>query len=106
MNKLFPFEHVKIGPFRYNITDIHGEVTDGRFVHGEATYHKTLIKVDANSSKQGAMQTLMHEIIHTIRYQSAIQPTENEEYVCDALSFGLIQLIKDNPELIKEIVEL
>jgi len=106
MNKLFPFEHVKIGPFRYNITDIHGEVADGRFVHGEATYHKTLIKVDANSSKQGAMQTLMHEIIHTIRYQSAIQPTENEEYVCDALAFGIIQVIKDNPELVKEIVEL
>lgn len=48
----------------------------------------------------------MHEIVHTIRYQAAIEPTENEEYVCDAMAYGLIQLIKDNQELIKEIVAL
>ena len=97
---------VTIGPFHYAITDIHGEIEDGKFIHGRVTHHKTLIEIDASSSKQGALHTLMHEIVHAIRYQSAIQPTENEEYVCDALAYGLIQLIKGNPELIKEIVEL
>ena len=97
---------IKIGPFHYAIADIHGETDDGRFVHGRATFHKTLIEIEASSSKQGALHTLMHEIVHTIRYQAAIKPTEDEEYVCDSMAYGLIQLIKDNPELIKEIVEL
>lgn len=98
MNKI---AFVKIGAFNYSVEyvsdlrDSSGKL-DGRIRHGQ-----TSIQIDADMNHQATAQTLLHEVIHAIATQIGV-PNLKEEVV-DALAYGVYQVIRENPQLVKMI---
>ena len=61
-------------------------------------------------SPQMRMQTLLHEMVHAILKQGRVEEKfTNEadmEVVVDVVAYGVLGIIRDNPELMREIVDL
>ena len=94
---------VKIGAIYYSIeyvTDLrrNDEKLDGRLQHGQ-----TKITIDADMNHQATTQILLHEVVHAIAAQIGV-PNMKEDVV-DALAFGVYQVIRENPQLVKMITK-
>lgn len=102
-------ETVKIGLIRYDVheADRHNAPPDvfksenvDDWVLGEIFYGKAKIYIDDEQSEQTKPTTLMHEILHGILVQAGQYKANENEGLINALSFSLVQLIRDNPELV------
>ena len=94
---------IKIGPIYYAVEYVedfrrNGEKLDGRLQHG-----RTTITIEAALNHQAATQTILHEVVHAIAAQIGV-PNMKEEVV-DALAFGVYQVVRENPQLVKMIVK-
>lgn len=62
--------------------------------------HKQQIFLDPSTTRQKKEQTLLHEILHAISWQSGLVKILNddklEENIINSLSFGLYQVLTDN----------
>jgi hypothetical protein len=98
-------DSVKIGGVRHrviyakNLTSDDGRPLDGQIDHGAA-----LISIKANMDKQVQVQTLLHEILHSIEAQTG-RRHELKEPMIDALAYGIYQVMRDNPELVRMITK-
>jgi hypothetical protein len=98
-------DSVKIGGIDYSIErvrDLRDE--DGKKLDGRITYNATHIKIDSDTSDQAFVQILWHEILHGIETQAG-RCGEVKEPTIDALAFGIIQVMRDNPQLVKLITK-
>ncbi len=94
-------DSLKIGAIRFKVVyvpDLHAkdEKADGYIQH-----HNTRISLEASMNHQATTQTLLHEAVHAIAAQIGKQ-NMNENTV-DALAYGVYQLMRDNPELVRMI---
>ena len=99
---------LKIGPMRYDVTekqDLHTVDEQGvkRFLHGHIVYDALEIRVNADQAAERKIVTLWHEAIHGLCANAGID--DEDEQVVIALGFGLVQLVRDNPELVRLTVE-
>ena len=100
---------VRIGlyTFKVIITEqpIYRFEEDGaKYLDGRINTRLEQIQINGeDTTERTRVQVLMHEIIHGILNQGGFQD-HNEEFV-ECLSFGLIPLIRDNPDLIKAILD-
>jgi hypothetical protein len=98
-------DSVKIGAvwhkvvYTKNLTSDDGRPLDGQIDHGAA-----LINIKANMDKQVQAQTLLHEILHGIEVQTG-RRRELKEPMIDALAYGIYQVMRDNPQLVKMITK-
>ena len=97
---------LKIGPVTYRVVemaDTHmiGTSSDGSgravALSGAIAYHDLTISVAQSNAPEMKLVTLWHEAIHGILKAAGQDHSEN---VVEALSFGLVALIRDNPELV------
>lgn len=92
---------VKIGPFIYEITqvkDLHDFEGNTKVdLWGHAKTGETKIELLDTLSNQRQIQVLWHELLHAILTQTG-HDEHNEQHL-DALSTGIIQLLRDNVEL-------
>jgi hypothetical protein len=90
---------VKIGPFDYEIVEIEGlrDESDGKKLDGWITHHNLTIKLEASLSPPIKRQTLWHEILHGILTKAGDR--EQNEWIMEALSFGIVEVLQDNPWL-------
>lgn len=105
---------VKIGIITYEVAEANrttappdvfkSEKVDD-WVLGEIFYGKAKIYIDDEQSEQTKPTTLMHEIMHGILVQTGQYKANENEGLINALSFSLVQLIRDNPELIAYLTE-
>lgn len=97
---------VKIGPMRYPISevdDLHDFDGDKRIdLWGHIKHSNTQIELRSSLSDQRKLQVLWHEILHGI-LSDAGYGEHNEQHL-DALATGLIQLLRDNPQLVNETI--
>ena len=91
--------HVKIGPMVYAVVEEKGLV-DGdksRKLDGHIRYNDCQIAVEAGMSPQAKRQTIWHEIVHGILTQAGY--TKQGETMVDALAYGIMGVLQDNPWL-------
>ena len=89
---------VRIGPIDYElelIEDLQAE--DGDPVDGWICYAAGAIRLRAALNPQLRRVTLWHEILHAVLTQTGRQ--RHNEGELDALAHGIVQVLRDNPEL-------
>lgn len=94
---------IKIGPIRYTVKmvdDLHRIDGDGRkqWLDGQITYSDTLINVAKDQSDDMKIAVMWHEALHGVLHQAG--HGNHDEALIIALGYGIIQLIRDNPELV------
>lgn len=94
---------VKIGVITHKIKVIHnlyGTQEDGKtcWLSGRIKHDLALIELDDENDPQSQLVVLWHEILHGILTQAG--QTEQPENLLNALSFGLVQAVRNNPALI------
>lgn len=98
---------IKIGPITYQVQevkDLHTHEGDTRkYLHGEIKWADATIRVEIDQADDRKVVTLWHEAIHGI-LENAGQDDHPENLVI-ALGFGVVQLMRDNPELVRLTME-
>lgn len=98
---------IRIGPVIYRVVeadDDHmiGASSDGSGkavrLNGDIMYHSLLIRVNVTSAPEAKVITLWHEAIHGLLHNAG---QDQDEGVVSALGFGIIGLIRDNPQLVE-----
>lgn len=99
-------DSLKIGPIVYEIKRVAGlhsnNSEDKRvFLLGQIDYSAAVIELKDGMADKITPYVLMHEAIHGILY-SAGHPDHDESIVI-ALEYGIVGLLRDNPEFMKLI---
>lgn len=79
-------------------------LVDGKQCLGVINYDDGTIAISKNEENTKPV-TLMHEAVHGILYSRGFNDESMDEKLVDGVSRGVIQLIRDNPQLIKYIIE-
>lgn len=92
---------VKIGPMRYEVisNDDRMPESDTGYRIGEIDYERLRIRLKNTLNDQVRIQTLWHEIIHGILNNAGSPDKSQMETIIDAVATGIIQVLRDNPEL-------
>ena len=70
----------------------------GRF--GELSVLSMTIRIDTTMDRYKVIDTLLHEVHHAIWWAYGIQDSDAEERTVSTLSYALLQVLRDNPELV------
>jgi len=74
----------------------------GNLLYGRIWQNSKVIKIDKNSCYETQLQALLHEDLHGIFWEYAL---EDDEHLVEPLSNGLFAFIVNNPKLIKLILK-
>lgn len=90
---------IKIGGLDYELIEEYNLCAeDGtKRLNGHIIYDKCQIKVDQNLNQQVKAVTVWHEVLHGILTQAGVE--EHDEKLIEILSYGIVQVLRDNPEL-------
>jgi hypothetical protein len=66
---------------------------------GQIRYHRCQVVVAGDLHPSALAQTLWHEIVHGILTQAGM--TKHQESIVDALAYGILQVIRENPEFVE-----
>lgn len=100
---------VKVDNVDYKIISKEKVFLNGRLVFGAIDYVTSEIEIaNGDVSLPNQKVTLMHEIVHAIAQERDIKdllPQDNDqmEKLVNEIAKGMLQVIRDNPELIKFI---
>lgn len=96
-------DYVQIGCIRYKVVMAErlDETDNTKWQLGEINYGDALIYLADNQDAQVMIATLWHEIIHGILDYSGHHESRDDEGLVDALAFGLMALVKQNPHLLR-----
>ena len=92
---------VKIGGIDYEVIEEHNLFAyDGTTrLNGHIVYDKCQIRIDDTLDPQAKNQTMWHEILHGILTHAGID--EQSETHIDIIAYGIIQVLRDNPDLVR-----
>lgn len=94
---------IQIGPIAYQIVDVdelYGP--DGRRC-GECDAGKARIRIDTEIDPQVREVTIWHEVFHAILFGAGIPCDQHDERQIDALAYGLVQVMHDNPTIVPAV---
>lgn len=91
-----PIKSIRIGPIDYKVHETCDINDDGLFDMADQ-----VILIQKRLKPQLKRQTLWHEILHGIMYQAGIK--EHNERMVDAVAYGIVAALRDNPSLRKEV---
>lgn len=97
-------DKVRIGSMDYQIQFVDGPIiVNSHTCYGDIDYNKHVIRILKDcEDTQGKERTLLHEIVHGIRYERNFDYENNDdETITEEIARGLHQVIRDNPELFK-----
>jgi Zn-dependent peptidase ImmA (M78 family) len=83
---------ILIGPIRYKVVE-----TDIASICGDINTVECCIRLNKAMKPDIRRVTLWHEIVHGILY--AAGQTDHDEVLTDAIAHGIVQVLRDNPEL-------
>lgn len=120
MGKTLDIKEIKIGRFVYRVVftdneELHKIIGDefktGSMIFGIHDLEQEVIWLNKNISLKRQMHTLWHEINHALVYAgSMFMSDENgvssEERLVDTIATQMIELVIDNPKLIKLTKEI
>ncbi len=95
---------IQIGCVGYTVRlldDLHkvDDVGVKKWLHGHILFADSEIRIANDQSDDIKLVTMWHEILHGILNNAG--QTDQPEALIEAISFGLVQLIRDNPKLVK-----
>lgn len=91
---------IKIGSIVYKVEEsVRLQHPDGRNLDGHIVYHECAIRVEQDAPNQYKAAVMLHEACHGILEHAGHR--DHSEAMVAALGYGLMQLIVDNPDLIK-----
>lgn len=95
--------NVKIGAVNYEVKEVDDLHTIGNkgkkhAMHGLITWTNATIELKTGQAHDVTVSVLWHEIVHGILVHAG-HNAHDEQLVC-ALGYGLMQVVRDNPELI------
>ena len=88
---------LKVGPMHYRLV-VAGRIAadPGESVIGQVEHDSEVIRLADSQSPRNMAVTLVHELLHAIERQAAMKLKERE---IDALAYGLVEVLGDNPWL-------
>ena len=89
-------KYVIVGAFKYKIIE-----SDKMSDNGTIDCEKLNIFIESSMNKQVKRQTLWHELMHAIMYEFGLPQSEHDEKLIDNIAHGVMQILRDNPELRK-----
>ena len=91
---------IKVGYKDYAVPKVDHLDDDTRLLYGRVLFGEEVIKL-ANRYPENQMKcTLIHELVHAVDDMQDIKLTEEQVI---KLGTGLYQVIKDNPDMFKEV---
>lgn len=84
---------VAIAGINYEIKEVDG-LAEEHDLGGQILYQKGIIKIDSGMCQDKKEQILVHEILHSVFYESGY--TEHDEDLVNRLGITLYQVLKDN----------
>lgn len=92
---------IKIGPYKIQVT-LKETLEDG---HAGIYLHGREIELQDNQyNPEYAVDTLMHEVLHSIYKCSGLSKRAGEEKTVSAFATALVALMKENPLLLQWII--
>ena len=88
---------ITIGPLSYAVVEVEELASASGELYGDINYERCRIRIRAESDPQIKHVTLWHEVLHGILRNAAIE--DHDEQQIDALAHGIIQVLRDNPQL-------
>ena len=97
-------DKIIIGPQTFEIKIIDDLHDGANSLDGHIVFGKSEIRLDSDLDKFGKLQTTWHEIIHGILSQAGLHEIyskqhEITEQVVEAISYGVLRVLQDNPKL-------
>jgi hypothetical protein len=89
---------LRVGPIDYDVTFVPRLQADGESVNGYISHNACTVEVDAEMAPQTRAVTVWHETLHAILVQSG-RVNDHDEELIDAIAYGIIGVLRDNPEL-------
>ena len=86
-------KEIKIGGMQYAVTE-KDTVDNNAQCYGVCVYHDTHIEIKKELSAERKEQTLIHEMMHGVFFESGFE--DHEEEVVNRVSAVLYQVLKDN----------
>jgi hypothetical protein len=97
---------IRIGSCDYTVNQVDKTLVINA-IQCKGTIDYDFHRIDLDTSvqdKQGQEQTLLHEIIHGIvRERNLDLQNSDNETITDEIAMGLHQVIRDNPNIFKEV---
>lgn len=95
--------HVRVGAHRYQVTT--DSAIGDRGANGETYRERCQVVMNPNLAPTMEREVLLHELLHAVWGAGALVSIDHpasavEEQVCHALAPPLLQLLRDNPELL------
>lgn len=95
---VYLLDHVKVGALRFGCSEI-DDLRDGdQKLNGWIKCNDLQVLVDRDLADDVKVVTVWHEILHGLIEQAGFD--DHDERLITALSFGLHQVLKDNPDLV------
>lgn len=98
--------NIRIGAADYDVqyTD-DAIILNGRECIADVDYNLCKIRLSSNRMGDGRQAvTLMHEIAHAIMNEQRMDdPIVCNEALIDAIAYGMVDFIRDNPEIVDKI---
>jgi len=92
---------ITIGPLIYTVVEVEELASASGQLYGDIDYGRCRIRICADSDPQIRRITLWHEVLHGILAAAAQTEDHNEAHI-DALAHGIVQVLRDNPELVSD----
>lgn len=101
-----PVDEVLIGTSLFTLRKVNKDAIE-EDTYGNITYSQKLIKIAEDQDEVQAADTVVHELFHGIFHSPNLLELERalEEKIIKVLSPGIIQVFRDNPELILWLLE-
>ncbi|HEY6021350.1 MAG TPA: hypothetical protein VIY48_16035 [Candidatus Paceibacterota bacterium] len=97
---------IKIGGFSYAVEYIKDLCDEDGKLDGRINNELALVQIEVAMNDQMKVQSIIHEALHSIFFQIGRQDLNKKEDLVDSLAFSIFQVLRDNPDFIKSILEL
>jgi hypothetical protein len=99
MTRTFHGKQIKVGGTIYTVNEVKGLVSKVE-MFGNVDFSDCVIQVDADISDERKEQTIIHELLHAIFFESGFGPEEQSEDLVTRASNVLHQVIVDNIDIL------
>lgn len=102
-------EKVLIDDVEYTVSsassdELQKEILSSDNIIGACNYNNQTIKISDSINEGNVKVTLLHEIIHAILSERGLNDQCSDEMLVDNMAHALRMLVKQNPQLIREVL--
>ena len=97
---------IKLGGHDWTIRHAASISDSEEFLYGRTSTRKSLIEVEASQSPQQKRDTVLHEVLHAcLTHLSITLVDDEEEKIVRGLTPWLLAALRDNPKLVRFLLE-